>query len=383
MSKLPKVSPSRLDRLQSCPRYVPEDRTDNARFDAMDAGVRFHATMESIAKSATPVEYINSIPDFLDRRAAEYAWSQVSGILAAGASIVAAEMPLPECSVCRRGIADLVLRYDNTLVIVDWKLTRAEGEHDLQMAAYAIMAMEADAEIEAVRTLVVAPMIQHVDDTTYTRGQLPALQERIRNLMATVENPFTPGRPGDACNGCKWAGRCPAQCKELVPVSNAALMPVAFGDLLNPATPAGRARRRYFCDWLASAVDGIKEDDLKWVKAGNEPPPGYKLITKAGRSSIPAESVPQAIDKLVGLGYSLDAIHAACTLFTSKLAAAIAPVSGEDEKEMKKKLDESLAEFMINGAPSEYLQRTSKKAMADLFEATLEPGANAPKQLES
>lgn len=370
--ELPKVSPSKLDRLCSCPRYAPADRKEGDDIDlAMSAGIRFHGLMEDIAKHENPLQRINEIPDFLDRRAAEYSWGQVSGIIAAGASIVGVEMQLPESSVCRRGIADLVLRYGNTLVVVDWKLTRAEGEHDLQMIAYAVMALEADLEIEAVRTLVIAPVIQHVESSIHDRATLPALQTRILQLMAAVENPFTPGHPGDVCIGCRRAGKCPAQCRELVPVSNEALMPVAFGELLNPSTPEGRARRRYFADWLASAVEGIKADDLKWVKEGNEPPPGYKLISKAGRSSIPAESVPQAIDTLVSLGYSLDSIHAACTLFTSKLAAGIAPASGEDEKELKKKIDASLSKFMINGAPSEYLQRTSKKAMAELFKATM------------
>jgi len=352
---------------------VQEDRDENARAEAMDAGIRFHALMEKAAQSENPAIFINEIPDPIDRRAAEYAWSQVSGIIAAGGAIVGIEMALPESSVCRRGIADLVLRYNNTLVVIDWKLTRAIGEHDYQMAAYVVSALEKNEDIDSVRTLVVAPMIQHVDDQMHYRTDLPGLRTKIIRLMNLVENPFTPGRPSDVCVGCKWAGKCPAQCRELVPVSNEALMPVAFGELLSPATPEGRARRRYFVDWLASAVEGIKEDDLEWVKAGNEPPPGYKLISKPGRSSIPAEMTPQVIDKLVQAGYPLETIQGACTLYLSRLATAMADTLGEDDKELRKKLEMLVSEFTVNGQPSEYLQRTSRKAMKELFAATMQP----------
>ena len=369
---LPKVSPSRLDRLAACPRYVMEDRTDNDRADAMDAGTRFHSLMEEIAKSGNPVLRISQVPDYLDRRSAEYAWGQVAGIIAAGAAIEGTEVAVKESSVCRRGFIDLLLSYGGGVVVVDWKLTRAVGEHDLQMAEYASAMMEQN-KVSFVRALVIAPMIQHVDDVTYSSEDLARLIGRVTDLMEKVENPFVPARPGDVCNGCKWAGRCPAQCRELVPVSNSAQMPVAFNELLSPATPEGRARRRYFIDWIASAVDGIKEDDLAWVKAGNAPPPGYKLIQKAGVSSIPPESVGPAIDKLVQSGFSLDSIHAACKLYTSKMAKNLAPVMGESDRDLKKKLDGLISEFMINGGPSEYLQRTSKKAMAELFKATLEP----------
>lgn len=373
---LPKVSPSRLDRLATCSKFVFDDRetkSQEARQEAMDAGTRFHELMEEIAKHENPTLRINEIPDFLDRKCAEYAWAQVAGILAAGASIVGVEMQLPESSTCRRGFADLVLRYGNTLVIVDWKLTRAQGEHAMQMRAYAIAALEADPEIDLVRAVIVAPAVPHTEEMEFRREDLDAQRKIVLDLMELVQNPFAPANPGDACPGCLWAGRCPAQARELVPVSVEAAMPVALSEMLNPATPEGRARRRYFCDWLASAVDGIKADDLEYVKAGNEPPPGYKLITKAGRSSIPAESVPAAIDKLAAAGYSIDTIHAACTLYTSKLAKAVAPVLGEKEEEVRKQLDALVAEFQINGEPSTYLARTSKKAMADLFKATLEP----------
>ena len=285
----------------------------------MDAGTRFHSLMEEIAKSENPILRISQIPDFLDRRAAEYAWGEVAGIIAAGASIEGTEVEVKESSVCRRGFIDLLLAYDTSVVVVDWKLTRAEGEHDLQMKAYAIAMLE-QKKVSCVRTLVIAPMIQHVDEATYTTEDLTKILGDVTDLMEKVENPFVPAHPGDVCNGCKWAGRCPAQCKELVPVGASAQMPVPFNELLSPVTPEGRARRRYFIDWIASAVEGIKEDDLAWVKAGNAPPPGYKLIQKAGASTIPPESVGPAIDKLVQAGYSLDSIHAACKLYTSKMA---------------------------------------------------------------
>ena len=370
---LPKVSPSRLDRIASCPRYVFDDRPQKDRDDAMDAGTRFHTLMENIAKSDNPALKINEIPDFMDRRAAEYAWLQVSGYIANGFVIDGVEKQLPESSVCRRGFADLILRSGKSLIVVDWKLTRAEGEHDMQMRAYAIAALESDETLESVRTVVIAPLIQHTDEMVIDRAGLRAQCEIVAKLMADVENPFTPAKPGDVCSGCKWAGRCPAQCRELVPVSIEAAMPVALGELLSPTTPEGRARRRYFADWLVSAVKGIKDDDLEFVKAGNEPPPGYKLISKAGASTIPAESVPDAINKLVAAGYPLEAIHASCKLYTSKLAGAMSEVLGESEDDLKKKMDDTIKDCYINGEPSVYLQRTSKKAMKDLFAATLAP----------
>ena len=376
---LPKVSPSRLDRLAACPRYVMEDRPQKDRDDAMDAGTRFHSLMEDIANSKNPVETISLIPDYNDRRAAEYAWGQVSGWFANGAVITGIEVSLPESTVCKRGFADLMLQYDNTAIVVDWKLTRAEGEHRFQMLAYAIAALEQNPELEAAKTVVVAPLVPHVEVRDYPRCSLDAARSEIVRLMEAVENPFTPACPSDVCNGCKWAGRtCPAQARELVSASNEAMMPVALSEMLNPATPEGRARRRFFIDWLSSAVDGVKQDDLEWVKAGNEPPPGYKLLTKAGQATIPAESVPQAINKLVAAGYPLEAIHSSCKLYTSKLAGALAPVMGESEDSLKKKMDAVINEFYIRGGPSTYLQRTSKKPLKELFAATLQPKPVGP-----
>ena len=340
----------------------------------MDAGIRYHAIMESVAKSGNPVIKINETPNFLDRRAAEYAWSQVSGILAAGASIVGVEMQLPESSVTRRGFADLVLRYDDTLVIVDWKLIRMEGSHDMQMRAYAIMAMEADAKIEGVRTLIIAPLIQHMEELSFPRTALDAERKIIVDLMKSVENPYTPGVPGDVCTGCKWSGCCPAQCKELAPISNEVSFPVSREDIMNPVDAMARARRRYMMDWLLSMEKPIKDNDAEWVKSDpvNNKIPGYTYVTKAGRSSLPAESVPQAIDKLVQSGYSLDAIHSACKLYVNQLAESLCVSTGESEGDLKKKLNGIIAEFQINGNPSEYLQRTSRRALSDLFKATLE-----------
>ena len=373
---LPKVSPSRLDRLATCPRYVFDDRdtkAQEARQEAMDSGTSFHEVLERVAKAQNPAIEIGQIPDFSSRRCAEFAWSAVAGIISAGASISGVEVEFPESSVCRRGRADLVLKYDNTAVIVDWKLVRSVSNYELQLIGYAISAFESDPAVEYVRTLVVSPAIEHVEDVTYARTDLDSMRRKITDLMELVQNPFVPGRPGDACPGCRWSGACPAQCHELVPISVGAAMPVAFADLLSPATPEGRARRRYVSDWLLSCIDGIKADDLTWVQAGNAPPPGYKLVTMPGRTSIPAEATPQAITKLIGGGYSLDAIQGACTLNLGKLAASLAPVLGEDEKELKKRMADLVGELAITGQPSQHLRKTSKKALADLFKDVGQP----------
>lgn len=368
-----KMSPSRLDRVAACPRFVFDDRETKAMDsvqESLDAGIQFHSIMEDIGKDPdNATARIAAIPDFTTRRDAEWAWGQVRGILDAGGQIIGVEFEAFETDVCRRGFIDLLIEVPDGYVVVDWKLVRQIGEHDLQLKAYAIGRFEASRMAKHVRVMAISPAIQHVSDVTYTRDQLPAMKADIIALMDKVENPFTPPAPGPVCTSCKWSGRCPAQCKELVPVSQEVSLPVAYADLLNPSTPNGRARRRYFLDWLVKAVENVKEDDLNWIKAGNEPPPGYKLVSMPGRTTMPSESTPQAIDTLVSAGYSLDTIHGACSLSLSKLSAALAPVLGEDEKELKKRLEATLASFTVTGQPSESLRRVSKKTMAELFKA--------------
>ena len=158
---LPKVSPSRLDRLSSCPRFVFDDRdtrAQEARQNAMDAGTSSHAIMEEISLSPDPVARIAEIPDFPTRKAAEYSWSQVSGIIAAGASIVGAEVPVKESSVCKRGKADLILRYVDTMMVVDWKFVRSECDPRLQMMAYTIALFEENDDVQCVRAIVISPL---------------------------------------------------------------------------------------------------------------------------------------------------------------------------------------------------------------------------------
>lgn len=373
-----KMSPSRLDRVAACPRFVFDDRETKAMDsvqESLDAGINFHTIMEGISKDPeNATSLIAAIPDFTTRRDAEWAWNHVRGILDAGGQIVGVESEAYESSVCRRGFIDLLIAVNGGVVIVDWKLVRQIGEHDLQLKAYAIYAFECckldcTEDVSHARVMAISPAIQHVSDVTYTRDQLPAMRADIIALMDKVENPFSPPVPGPVCTSCKWSGRCPAQCKELVPVSQEVSLPVAYGDLLNPSTPNGRARRRYFLDWLVKAVDNVKEDDLNWVKAGNEPPPGYKLVSMPGRTTLPSEALPQAIDMLASAGYSLDTIHGACSLSLTKLSAALAPVLGEDEKDLKKRLEAMLAAFTVTGQPSESLRRVSKKTMAELFKA--------------
>jgi hypothetical protein len=369
-----KMSPSRLDRVAACPRFVFDDRETKAMDsvqESLDAGINFHTIMESIGNDPdNATALIAAIPDFTTRRDAEWAWGHVRGILDAGGQILGVEIESLETTVCRRGYIDLLIQVPGGYVVVDWKLVRQIGEHDLQLKAYAIGVLENNlSEPEHVRVMAISPAIQHVSDVTYTWDQLPQMKADIIALMDKVENPFTPPVPGPVCTSCKWSGRCPAQCKELVPVSQESEMPVVYADLLNPTTAEGRARRRYFLDWIVKAVENVKEDDLNWVKAGNEPPLGYKLVSMPGRTTIPSESLPQVIDLLVSSGYSLDTIHGACSLNLTKLSAALAPALGEDEKDLKKQLEKLLAAFTVTGQPSESLRRVSKKTLAELFKA--------------
>jgi len=369
-----KMSPSRLDRVAACPRFVFDDRETKAMDsvqESLDAGINFHTIMENIGKDPdNATTLIAAIPDFTTRRDAEWAWGQVRGILDAGGRILGVEVEALETTVCRRGFIDLLIGVPNGLVVVDWKLVRQIGEHDLQLKAYAIGGFENFiAPQEYVRVMAISPAIQHVSDVTYTRDQLPQMKADIIALMDVVENPFSPPVPGPVCTSCKWSGRCPAQCKELVPVSNESSMPVVYADLLNPATAEGRARRRYFLDWIVKAVENVKDDDLAWVKAGNEPPAGYKLVSMPGRTTIPSESVPQVIDQLVASGYPIDTVHGACSLSLTKLAAALAPVLGGEEKDLKKQLEKQIAAFTVTGQASESLRRVSKKTLAELFKA--------------
>jgi hypothetical protein len=368
-----KMSPSRLDRVAACPRFVFDDRETKAMDsvqESLDAGINFHTIMENIGKDPdNATALIAAIPDFTTRRDAEWAWGQVRGILDAGGQILGVEVEALETAVCRRGFMDLFIEVPDGYVVVDWKLVRQIGEHDLQLKAYAIGRFENHGSAKHVRVMAISPAIQHVSDVTYTRDQLPEMKADIIALMDKVENPFTPPVPGPVCTSCKWSGRCPAQCKELVPVSQEVSLPVVYADLLNPSTPNGRARRRYFLDWIVKAVENVKDDDLAWVKAGNEPPAGYKLVCMPGRTTIPSESVPQVIDQLVASGYPIDTVHGACSISLTKLAAALAPVLGGDEKDMKKQLEKQIAAFTATGQASESLRRVSKKTLAELFKA--------------
>lgn len=372
-----KVSPSRLDRLAVCPRYVYDDRdtaANEARQDAMDAGTQFHQLMEELVQTPDKLAFIAAVENQDMRRSCEWTWPHLEGILAAGGAFCGVEQEAPESSACRRGFIDLRLSMDGKPwnetqmpVVVDYKYLRAEGDHDWQMKGYVVSAFEELPLATCVRVLVITPKIEKVCDETYERSAHPSLVKQIQGLMELVENPFTPGRPSEICRGCRWAGRCPAQAAVLAPESTTVAMSMPQRLLLEPATPAERAMRRYFADWLASWIEGVKEDDKEAVLSGIPPPPGYKLISTSGALSLPNDRMPEAVDRMIAAGVPLNAILAACKLSFPKLSASQAEVLSQTPDEVRESLDKLVRDLLIPGAPSTYLKRTSKKSPQQLF----------------
>lgn len=201
--------------------------------------------------------------------------------------------------VCRPGTADVVVRFGNKAVLIDYKSVRVSHDYDYQMKAYVVGVFDA-CDVEFVEVRVVAPRLGNPEPwVTFSRARdYDALVADLTQIVSRSRDRFAPGCPGPQCRMCDGNGRCPWQAASLrdVPVDASALvMPGAWQPVLSALTPALRGQRRGLVKWLEAFVEAVKADDKAWALENPATDiPGFTKVVSQGRPSLDRDRLAEA-----------------------------------------------------------------------------------------
>ena len=391
-----KPRPSTLPHLEWCPRYVSRpDRTEDEKKDEMDLaaeeGTFLHARMEDLAALPetewnTHLESSGLSPAHVDllRECAE----QVRDLFKMGLKVRVKNKPgmsplltdghymlsdmgpvedgvYAECSldpgVARPGTADLVAVMGSNAVLVDYKFTMVERDHDAQMLAYVLGLFEACPRVQVIENRIVAPRLRDVHKPHIYRREKDYVQIKstLEGIVDAAADPFTPGNPGAPCATCAGNGRCPWQMASLrdVPVDESGLMlPSSWKPVLAAETPETRALRRRLYSWLTKWMDAVKEDDKQWASEHPDADlPGFKRTSRLGRLSLDKDRSPEICTTFMEeFNVNLNQMTELLDLNTGRATEFISLHTGVSQDAAKDRLCALLMPYMSRGADIVY-----------------------------
>lgn len=415
-----KVRPSALPNLNLCSRWVGRPRVEgadkNGIDEAADEGTLVHATLEQLAQvpvdkwdehiaadealgpalrpvvqeAADQVRDLFSVGlraysrrDFVGDNAQHYelpqalahlreVWQAATGTPASRSAPIEgifSEVGL-DPKVTLPGTADLVAIQGNRAILVDFKTNRVIREHRTQLGAYVVGLFEAVPYVEYVEARIVAPRLGDAHAAVlYERSKLGELKAELQEIVDRAADPFTPGRPGEACVFCSGNGRCPYQAASLrdIPVSVESLVrPHAWTSMLQAVTPDLRSQRRKLVKWLEGFVDAAKEDDKSWAEQNPDADlPGFSKVVQAGRATLDKDRLAELNDAIrLTFGLEYATLVAFLTPDKTKLGEFLAMQRGLTKAAAELELAKVISKFTKRGAP------------IIMFRAAKEPKAN-------
>lgn len=338
------VSPSSLAAVEQCPRYRPGGEDTQASLD----GTMFHEYMETIV--GLPREQWDEFTE-KQEMSNDMKWL-VRGAVETLKSLLLEKLdPVPdyrikfkrghqpflktkrlkpglytECEVelgnGRHGFLDLmIVPPEGPVTIIDWKSSRLEHDYTLQLGRYAVAVNDLCPRHDQFICCVVAPRLGEEAQLRLPVGdvELDKLRKRIEVIERRADwssnDDSIPGCPSDACQYCRYNGRCKYQSQVMVgvvgevvakptsvcPVEDEstakavdAYRALATGPFagvrltLTPQTDAERGFRRAALKAVADIFDAVKKDDAKWVEEhpGQTEVPGFKISVTRGRTSL-------------------------------------------------------------------------------------------------
>lgn len=381
------ISPSKLKMLATCPRWVRDDQEkDEAMKEAAEEGVRLHDLCDQMIKSHLAKDWDDMVCSVagdeagLITEALRTLKEYIMGTGMLHQMEVVAPDNLPQvghyCSEIElrselNGKQRLdfvaILPDGATAIVADFKFVRGEPDVRLQLNAYALTVMEELPDIQSV--LVLAPTPKTIApnySATITRQDLPAIRDEIQAIIRRAEDKFSPGVPCEFCCTCSGNGRCPWQAATLRDIAVDAEVAIVTKDqLLDPATPFDRGRRRMLIQWLEKFVDAAKDQDKVWAIANPDTPlPGWNITMTAGRKSIDKARRLEACKLAEAmLQVNGDTLLGCVNLDMTELSAIVAMRDGMSKAQADVKIQQALAPVMIRGASFPTMRRETKKAL--------------------
>lgn len=273
-----KYGMSKLNYLDACAGYTARGGTSQAAEDGtrlheiMDkvvaelqtcAVIKANAALRSVLENETISEdeefYLESCCKELDYWLAK-PWVRI--IREENVAILR-----PDGTELNNGYFDVaIFLSEENVVLFDWKfgwIPVPPAEGNLQGMGYSTAFLQKYPKLKTVGFVFVQPKLHKTTRAAYRREQLPEMYQRIRDVIARVENPEKTLRPGMYCDYCAVASTCTAllnPAAKAVAIHEGLPMPTTFTGLqIN--TPEEAARALYVLDRLEVLIQqsGLKE----------------------------------------------------------------------------------------------------------------------------
>ena len=428
--KIRRVSPSALAATEVCPRFRPDGKDNAAAID----GTMLHEFAEEMVSIPRDqwdgwIATRNASPDMK---------GMLEVIAATYRTIITEDMevfrdyrlrmrggrprksPLkpglyPECEVDRgqgsHGYLDLMIVTPEGLTyILDIKSSRVEHDFSRQLEAYACDVNRLCPAHENFVCRIVAPRLDDDAQPEWRWG--PEDIARFNREIEAIEfkadwssnDSSIAGVPNDACQYCRYNGRCQYQAsatravaetvdEDLVLVSAKTgrttimqALPNLVGrngpyageavtaqTFLNPPTPAQRGLRRACLKFLETFIEAAKKDDASWAAQFTDDQlknlvPGFSVSRRRGRGSVDTGRMPEIREAVMGqLGLSIEDVFDVSVIDKKQLAESLVNSgAAKSRKEADEKVEKIYAPFTSVGAPTLFW---TQKAVTPALEA--------------
>lgn len=260
------------------------------------------------------------------------------------------------------GTADFVAVSGGTALLMDWKFGYGEIEaaaSNAQGCAYALGVFEAFPEVEALELHFVQPRRELISSHTYTRADVPMMLTRVNTIIRRANARNREEHPGMQCCYCRKQATCAALRNLALPIA-ARYGGLSIPEELHPSNitdPACMARCLDCAKVLKDWIESVNFHALDMAANGEEIP-GYKVVARKGRKSIP--------DALAAFGavkerMTPEAFIACCG--SVGVEALVETLSADAPRGQKQKTkDDALSRLteegiITTGAPGKYLKR--------------------------
>lgn len=372
-----KYGPSTLDALSKCVRFKYDETQDE---DAASEGTELHAAAETGNTAGLDEEQARCVDSA--RSYAEFLKFEDGADPADWEDLREVRLELKDLT---HGTADRVLinRKLRRIHVVDFKFTRIENDHALQLRAYGAALVEkmlaesgGDGGEWSVAMHVVAPRLAKPAEREEAVGSLllPQVRAEIEALYERIEDPFVEATPHeDLCRKCGRAGTCPKLRGVALAVAPSIGLPLPATFDIDAATPRDRAIMQVLAGALVQLAEKWKKSNADAVAGGLEIP-GFKLTTRSTGLRLPKDNAVEFARRMEERhGLTAVDLLACANVAVNDVCDAIAMAKGMTAADAKEDLKTHDTDILSEGK-SQFLSK--EKRLSDLETLAMIAGAN-------
>lgn len=258
------------------------------------------------------------------------------------------------------------------LHVIDFKFTRVDSEHGMQLKTYAAAYIEmqnlSDPKhpVKRVFTHVVAPRLGEPEVEEFVPGLLyHEVVSWIKELYERIEDPFNPPTAHvDVCVNCARAAHCPALGTTVVKMATSTGLPVPMS--YNPedtSSPRDMAIRQVLAGVVENWAKQVKKTNNAFVSTTGISIPYFKVMRRSTGLRVPKEKALAFATYVTSEhGITIEELLSCSNITVGDVVKEIAFKTGQAENDIKEEL-RNAPDGMITEGYAEYL--TKEKRMSD------------------